>query len=254
MVVAEQQDGVDPGDHQVEPAVVVVIGPGRAHAQDAQIGEASRPLEGAVAAIVKEHGRRACGLRRVQRASGAGQEQVVEAVVVEVSPRRAAAHIFGQLRSAGAGEGAKRAQSRFPGDIGKARRRRSWWQRPAGIAKSIAAAGARRLERRTPALAGFARILLLLDGARDVGGGLTGLIFLRLAIPVNLPCDQAADERGSGQQARRPQHAPVPAAEAPAARRRRFDELADHGATRTSAAAEAISTTGAVTPEFAPST
>jgi hypothetical protein len=96
-VVAEQDQGLVAADHQIEPAVRVDIAPRRAHPLDPGLGEVLDAAKAPVAEVFVELRGRPLRIRQGQRAAGADQKEVVVAVVVEIAPRRAGAHVLGQL-------------------------------------------------------------------------------------------------------------------------------------------------------------
>ena len=88
---------------QVEVLVVVVISPSCSHAVNAKVRKVGNPFESAVTQISIEQGRRELRIRRLQGTSAAHNEQVVPAIIVEVTPRDARAHVLRQPRRAPAG-------------------------------------------------------------------------------------------------------------------------------------------------------
>src|SRR5579864_4558331 len=56
VIVAKQNDSVVAGDYQVEPAIIVVVSPGGAHAVDAEIRKILHLLEPPVSQVMVEHG------------------------------------------------------------------------------------------------------------------------------------------------------------------------------------------------------
>jgi len=123
-LVAEQQQLPVGRDDQVLPAVAVVVAPGRAHADDADLGLVRIGPERPVAQVfVEQRGSPLSGVG-VERAPGGNDEQILVAVVVVVPPRRAGAHVLGQLGRARAVEVHESVEAGRIGDVGQRRLRR----------------------------------------------------------------------------------------------------------------------------------
>src|SRR5581483_4444664 len=76
-IIAKQNDLVVSSHGQIQPAIVVVIAPGRAHAANAQLGKIRDSLETPVAKISIQKGWRELRLGEIERASAAHHEQII---------------------------------------------------------------------------------------------------------------------------------------------------------------------------------
>ena len=97
-VIGKKIDAVVACNCQVEPAIVVVVAPAGSHAVDAQIGKFLHLLKAAVAQVAIQHGRRELRDRHTERAAAADDKQIIEAIIIEVTPSHSRTHVFGQLR------------------------------------------------------------------------------------------------------------------------------------------------------------
>ena len=102
---------------EVDEAIAIEVAPSGTHPPEAHLRKIFHQLERAVAAIpVKLTGRQFL-IGQVKTAARRDEEQIVVAVVVEITERRAAAHVLGQLRRALAAKGLEPRQARGGGDI-----------------------------------------------------------------------------------------------------------------------------------------
>jgi hypothetical protein len=131
--------------------------------------------------------------RQVERSAAADDEQIVESIVVEVSPRHAGPYILGQLRSAGTPRLAEVREAGQLGDIGEARLRRSCRELTSGIPRRISDSRCIGHARGFGRGHGLSRGLVADDGG-DVGGSFPRFVLLRLGFLTNPPGDKRADQ------------------------------------------------------------